>query len=497
LNFLSTPFTNAKVPYFKWILRKFSVCMIPIVAKKGFCFVDANGVIEYICPESLKCFEVATAKALNQRLHIVLDKVLDNQSLEIFKNLHQIKERRNFVLPNRLSGNDIFVQIHPQETGHSIFFQETNLQVSKDSRQFSKLDEVIERTSKAASEWRFAFDSLVTPIIILDTNENIVRLNATARELIGEDYNQVLRQPIQTNRWGKFWRDVAMLAHLAQVKKSVQKKQIIDAKTGQTWDVSADWFFTPTTSEPRIIIILYNETEKVSLQETLKKNAVMSAMGTLVAGVAHEVRNPLFGISAILDAMEIQFQGDETFREFSQVLRKELDRLTKLMSELLEYGKPPSNELAKESIVPIIRQSIEAVQPLADKNRVKIRCEIEQNLPFIMMERGRLSQVFQNLMENAIHHTAAGGEIIVTAKMGEQTRSRHIECLVRDKGKGFDPKDLPRIFEPFFSKRRGGTGLGLSIVQRIVEEHRGTIYAKNHSQGGAVVQMFFPSAEKY
>lgn len=471
--------------------------MVPLATKKGFCFVSSSGVIEYICPESLKSFDIVSAKAINQRIHIVLNKVFDNQSLEIFKNLQQIKERRNFLFLNRLNGNDIFVQIHPQESGHSIFFQETNLQISKDSREFSKLDGIIEKTSKAASEWRLAFDSLATPIIILDINENIVRLNATARELIGEEYNQILRQPIQTNRWGKFWRDVAMLAHLAQIKKKVQKKQIIDAKTGQTWDVSADWFFTSKTTEPRIIIILYNETEKVNLQETIKKNAVMSAMGTLVAGVAHEVRNPLFGISAILDAMEIQFKDDSTFCEFSQVLRKELNRLTKLMSELLEYGKPPSNELAKESLLPIIRQSIEAVQPLADKNKVKIKYEIDQDLPFIMMERNRLSQVFQNLLENAIHYTPASGEVTIIAKMGEQGRNRHVECWVKDNGKGFDPKDLPRLFEPFFSKRRGGTGLGLSIVQRIVEEHRGTIYAKNHSQGGAVVQMFFPSAEKY
>jgi PAS domain S-box-containing protein len=454
-------------------------------------------VIEYICPESLKIFGITSSKALNQRIYIVLDKVFNNQSLEVFKNLHQIKEKRNFIFSNQFNGNDAFVQINPQESGYSLFFQETNLPISKDSRAFSKLDGIIERTSKAASEWRLAFDSLATPIIILDTNEHIVRLNATARELIGEDYNQILGKPIQTNHWGKFWREVTSLAHLAQIKKKLQKKQVIDSKTGQTWDVSADWFYTSKTTEPRIIVILYDETEKVNLQETIKKNAVMSAMGNLVAGVAHEVRNPLFGISAILDAMEIQFKDDEIFCEFSQVLRKELNRLTKLMSELLEYGKPPSYELAKESIFPIIRQSIESVQLLADKNKVKIKYEIDQNLPFIMMERSRLFQVFQNLLENAIYHTPIGGEVTIIAKMSDQWRDNNVECLVKDNGKGFDPKDLLRLFEPFFSRRRGGTGLGLSIVQRIVEEHRGTIYAKNHSQGGAVVQMFFPSADKY
>jgi signal transduction histidine kinase len=471
--------------------------MVSLANKKGFCFVGSSGVIEYICPESLKCFGIASSKALNQRIHIVLDKVFDDKSLEIFKNIHQIKERRNFLFSNRLNGNDTFFQVYPQESGYNIFFQETNLQLSKDSVEFSKLGGIIEKTSKAASEWRLAFDSLVTPIIILSTDEHIVRLNATARKLIGEDYNEILGQPIQTNRWGKFWRDIASLAHLAQVKKAVQKKQVIDSKTGQTWDINADYFSPSKTSEPRIIIILYNETEKVNLQETIKKNAVMSAMGTLVAGVAHEVRNPLFGISAILDAMEMQFQNNDNFSEFSGVLRKELNRLTKLMSELLEYGKPPSNEFAKESVLPIIRQSIEAVQPLANKNKVKLRYEIDQNLPFIMMERSRLSQVFQNLLENAIYHTPAGGEVAIIAKMSDQWRNNHVECLVKDNGKGFDPKDLPRLFEPFFSRRRGGTGLGLSIVQRIVEEHRGTIYAKNQTQGGAVVQMFFPSAEKY
>jgi signal transduction histidine kinase len=112
------------------------------------------------------------------------------------------------------------------------------------------------------------------------------------------------------------------------------------------------------------------------------------------------------------------------------------------------------------------------------------------------MDRERLLQVFQNLIENAIQHSPPGGSVVIEAAEVCETGQSWISYEIKDSGEGLAQNDLPKIFDPFFTRRRGGTGLGLSIVQRIVEEHGGQIAAGNRSEGGAVLTVRFPLVQQ-
>jgi signal transduction histidine kinase len=103
-----------------------------------------------------------------------------------------------------------------------------------------------------------------------------------------------------------------------------------------------------------------------------------------------------------------------------------------------------------------------------------------------------LVQVFLNVLENAVLHSAADGEVTVEARSLSGPDEDHVVCLIRDAGTGFDPAELPQVFEPFYTRRQGGVGLGLSIAWRIVREHGGCITAANHPSGGAVVSIRLP-----
>jgi signal transduction histidine kinase len=107
----------------------------------------------------------------------------------------------------------------------------------------------------------------------------------------------------------------------------------------------------------------------------------------------------------------------------------------------------------------------------------------------VLADRARLTQVLQNLIENAVHFSPRGGRAEVSLAAVGDADETFVECAVRDSGPGFDPADLPRLFEPFFTRRRGGTGLGLSIVKRIVYDHGGEVTAENHASGGAQVKV--------
>lgn len=235
------------------------------------------------------------------------------------------------------------------------------------------------------------------------------------------------------------------------------------------------------------------EAERQHLQESLRRSEILAAMGTLVAGVAHEVRNPLFAISSTLDAFTARFGERVEYQRYFSVLRREADRLTVLMSALLDYGKPPRLELMETTIDEAVAAATQACAPLAQSAGVTLRYENNGNGALVRMDRQRLQQVFENLLRNAIHYSPPGGRVTAVVRCNTPA---WIECTIADNGPGFHPEDLPRIFEPFFTRRRGGTGLGLAIAQRIVEEHGGTIVASNQPTGGAALTVRLPVAKE-
>lgn len=231
------------------------------------------------------------------------------------------------------------------------------------------------------------------------------------------------------------------------------------------------------------------EAERSKLQAALRRSETMSVMGALVAGVAHEVRNPLFGMSSTLDAIEARFAGREEYQRYNAVLRGEVDRLSKLMADLLDYGKPRSTEMSPASVGSLITQAVQLCMPLFESAKVMTVQRVERDIPEVRADRARLLQVFCNLLENALQHAPEGSEVCISAKRAD---AGSIVCTIEDAGFGFAPADLPHVFEPFFTRRRGGTGLGLSIVARIVEDHGGTVLADNREERGARVMVSLP-----
>ena len=230
--------------------------------------------------------------------------------------------------------------------------------------------------------------------------------------------------------------------------------------------------------------------ERVRLETELQRSETLSAVGELVTGVAHEVRTPLFSISAALDAYEGQLSHAHEREEFMRLLRSQVRRLTNLMTELLDYGKLPALRLVRGDIVSILRRALGSCRSAAGEAGVALDEDISPALAEIERDEGRLEQVFQNLLANAVQLSPRGATVRVRAWAARGG----VACSVEDQGPGLPAGDEDRVFEPFFTRRKGGTGLGLSIVRRIVEEHGGTVTAANRSPGGAVFSVWLPAA---
>lgn len=346
------------------------------------------------------------------------------------------------------------------------------------------------KIQKSVAEWQLTFDAIESPVLILDGEGRITKLNYAARQLTRGD--NVVGRTIESLGATTIWQTATELVGLIRDNRISDTRQAHDEASGRTWDLAASLAGGVEDYDQHIILVIREITKMMELQATLHHSEKMSLLGSLVSGVAHEVRNPLFGISSTLDAFEARFGAAEEYQRYITVLHNEVNRLNDLMKDLLEYGRPPNRQLQPGSIGAVITQAVNACTLLAKRSEVRVVMQVDADLPAVGMDAKRLLQVFLNLFENAIQHLAPGGVVTMEAKAFFTATQQWIICEVKDTGQGFQENDLPWLFEPFFTRRRGGTGLGLSIVQKIVEEHGGKISAGNLPQGGAVMSLKFP-----
>jgi len=395
---------------------------------------------------------------------------------------------------NTKTGQTIYVEI----SSHPVVFDGKNskLVIVNDVTERKLLDEKQQRLhtslQQSAMEWRQTFNAIDFPVLIVDLDSNIKRSNLAAEQIVGVDPEQMLGKKVSELGETEPWRKAAELIEQIRETQMAVTEEVKDEVTGKTWAITLYHINEFGSVGERAILIAQDITKRAQLEASLRQSEMMSLLGSLVAGVAHEVRNPLFGISSILDAFETRFSDRTEYLRYTNVLRDEIGRLTVLMEELLEYGKPFRGELYLVSMEEMIARSVRACMPSAEVAQVNLESRVEDSLPKIRIDRRRLSKVFVNLIENAIQHSPQKSSVVVEANKVTDGNQEWVQCAIRDSGAGILPEDMPKIFEPFFSKRRGGTGLGLAIAQRIMQEHQGKLIAGNNPEGGACMIARFP-----
>jgi len=388
--------------------------------------------------------------------------------------------------------------IYVEITSHPVVFDGKNskLVIVNNVTERELLDRAQQRMhtslQQSAMEWRQTFDAIDFPVLIVDLEGRIRRSNEAAEHIVGNTAEEIAGQLVSDLGERQPWKKAVELIENIRQSRARVSEEVTDEQTGTTWSITLFLVNEFGTVGDRVILIAQDITQRSELEASLRQSKIMSLLGSVVAGVAHEVRNPLFGISSILDAFEKRFSDRVEYQRYTHVLRSEIERLTVLMEELLEYGKPFRGDVYPSSIEEMISRSIRACLPAAVAAHVTLVNNVSQALPRIMVDRRRLSRVFINLIGNAIQHSPSDGRVTVEAYITSDGNQEWIECAIKDLGPGIQDEDLPKIFEPFFSKRRGGTGLGLAIAQKSMEEHGGKLLAGNNPEGGACMIARFP-----
>lgn len=218
--------------------------------------------------------------------------------------------------------------------------------------------------------------------------------------------------------------------------------------------------------------------ENIQSFDRLKEEHRLSALGTMAAGLAHEIRNPLAGIRGAAQFLESTRSGDDA--EMVRVIVEETDRLNRIVAQFLDYAR--ELRLHPESISPaeLVSSTVRALLAQGVPSQVRVVEDVAENLPPLVADAVNLRQVLLNLGLNAIQAMSAGGTLHLRVRRGVisgggRGRTEAVEFVVEDTGPGIAAEDVDKLFVPFFTTRHDGTGLGLAISQRIVQAHHGEI----------------------
>lgn len=224
------------------------------------------------------------------------------------------------------------------------------------------------------------------------------------------------------------------------------------------------------------------------LFEQLCRAERLSALGELAAGLAHEIRNPLGSFEGAVRIVSRQDLPEDTRQEFRHMALSEVDRLKGLVSNFLDFARPPASRPTQTSPLELLQSVEHLVTETAGMAQVVIHTQVQADLPEIMIDSQQIKQVLLNLALNAIQAMQGGGNVVLRGTI----RQELVVFEVEDEGVGVHEEDMERIFDPFFTTRSNGTGLGLSIASRIVTQHGGHIRVRKNPNRGMTFAIELP-----
>ena len=227
------------------------------------------------------------------------------------------------------------------------------------------------------------------------------------------------------------------------------------------------------------------------LEARAQQDEKMALLGELVASIAHDLKNPMIAIGGFARRLEHFIDGDEG-RYYVDTIKREARRLEEIVVGILSFSRKQMICYDSCQLPEFIGALLTKEEQSLTQSNIHVEFKTEADLPVIFGDVVRLSQLFTNLIQNAIQAMPQGGELTLRLKSVRLHGDRAVQIEIKDSGTGIPEEVINRIFQPFFTTRAEGTGLGLSICSRIVEQHHGKIRALNSPSGGAIFRVTLP-----
>lgn len=332
---------------------------------------------------------------------------------------------------------------------------------------------LVRRTLDEMREYtRNVLESMPNGLITVDRSLSVATFNPTALEILGKKREEVEGKPI-----GELLPLENEVRQVLSDSESILEKEVRLSNEGRGKTflfLSVSPLKEPDSKVARgAVIILRDVTVIRDLEQKVMMNEKFAALGRLSAGVAHEIRNPLNSIKGFIQYFQKKLDLDEEDYKYTDLMLTEVDRLNRVISKLLAYSKPREPRMSIRSLDEIIDHCLRVLEREFAGASIRLeRKSCGESVPLVLMDADQMTQVFLNILLNAIEATPAGGAISVTS---ETTTDGKVTLAIQDSGEGIPREHLDKIFDPFFSTKKKGTGLGLAIVKSIIEAHDGEI----------------------
>jgi two-component system sensor histidine kinase AtoS len=253
-----------------------------------------------------------------------------------------------------------------------------------------------------------------------------------------------------------------------------------------------------------IILNLHNITELKKLEYRVRQVERMAALGTLAAGLSHEIRNPLSAIKTFVQLLPRKIEKPGFMERFHRTVPREINRINQLIESLLDLARPPKYQFASTNIGSLLTETIDFMEVALQTYNIRCLRKLPTDLPHIWADSGQLIKAFQNLIQNAAQAMPSGGALTIEACFEEEDplfrpttekRNGSVTVSFQDSGPGMTQEVLKNIFNPFFTTKDTGTGLGLAITHKVITEHGGRIEVTSEEGKGTRFTVDLPIQE--
>ena len=353
-------------------------------------------------------------------------------------------------------------------------------------------DEISSKVKNISSEkakLEAILSSMFEGIMLTNEKGEILLVNPSIRKLFLMDSKPEGRKPLEVIRSNVVQEIVDRVLH--ENREVITQEVSVSVPEEKKIMINGVPIIKDNIAEGAVFVF-HDITELKRLEEVRKD---------FVANVSHELRTPISSIKGYAETLlDGKVNNEDTVKEFLGIIYQDSNRLANLIDDLLDLSKIESGKMSIEfeplDILPIVKRCANVLEKSAKDKALVIKLDVPADLPKVLGDHKRLSQVFLNLLDNAIKYTPEGGAITLSASSKENV----IQVDVSDTGIGISEKDLPRIFERFYrvdkarSRELGGTGLGLSIVKHIVQAHAGQVWVRSTLGIGSSFSFTIPVA---
>ncbi len=351
--------------------------------------------------------------------------------------------------------------------------------------------------------WADVLASIEDGVVVLDRGGRIADLNPAAEQMTGVSAPQAVGMEVGTLFRASPWVGELARGTIAEGAARRRSEGVLASGRHQV-PVSAACAPVLDDSQGGIrgaVLVLHDLTLQRTLEATTRRADRLAALGTVAQGLAHEIRNPLGGIKGAAQLLRSGVTDPDLVR-CTDVIIREVERLDGLVEQLHEISTPPRLQLEAVNIHRILNEVLTLQHQSPAWGAVTLRVAFDPSLPAVRGDPAQLTQVFLNLVKNALEALGGAGELAISSRLEAHFhirrgsgRGRFLSVAVGDSGPGISEDDQARLFSPFFSTKARGTGLGLALCHRIVTEHGGTIAYEPRATRGTCFRVTLPVSE--